>query len=235
MARTAATVDLEAVLADALFSGSPAGTEPDDVAVILDAVAGLLHESGLRGWSVDDVAARAGVGRATVYRRFGSREALAQAALARQSRAFFGVIAAAVSDVTTLEEQLTDGFILGLDLVRASPLAVLLDQDPGAALSLMRSRTLLWAARQALIERYAAVGGRPDEEVEAVADALIRLGISYLLVPGVGLGGGPPEGPRDGSGRTPVSASDRHHLRSVIALLLRSSDRRDLRRSGPPR
>ncbi len=44
---------------------------------ILDAATDLLAERGLAGMSMEEVAARAGVGKATVYRRWRSRGALA--------------------------------------------------------------------------------------------------------------------------------------------------------------
>ena len=44
---------------------------------ILHATAELLAESGFSGLRLEHVAARAGVGKATIYRRWGSREALA--------------------------------------------------------------------------------------------------------------------------------------------------------------
>src|SRR5947209_5693110 len=45
---------------------------------ILKAARELLVEEGFAGWRLEHVAARAGVGKATIYRRWPSREALAQ-------------------------------------------------------------------------------------------------------------------------------------------------------------
>ena len=54
--------------------GRPRSTEADRA--ISDATLALLAEVGLGALSVEDVAARAGVSKATIYRRFPSREAL---------------------------------------------------------------------------------------------------------------------------------------------------------------
>jgi AcrR family transcriptional regulator len=49
---------------------------------ILDATRALLSEDGFSDLRLEHVAARAGVGKATIYRRWGSKEALAQELLA---------------------------------------------------------------------------------------------------------------------------------------------------------
>ncbi|MEO8229423.1 MAG: TetR/AcrR family transcriptional regulator [Chloroflexota bacterium] len=49
---------------------------------ILDAARELLSQSGFAEFRLEHVAARAGVGKATIYRRWGSKEALAQELLA---------------------------------------------------------------------------------------------------------------------------------------------------------
>jgi AcrR family transcriptional regulator len=61
--------------------GRPRSVEAD--AAILDATLELIDESGLTGLSVESVAARAGVGKATIYRRWPSKEALVASALGR--------------------------------------------------------------------------------------------------------------------------------------------------------
>src|SRR5260370_37281799 len=55
---------------------------------ILCSAARLFSERGADCVSMDDVAEAAGVGKGTVFRRFGSRAALAQAALSEVARAF---------------------------------------------------------------------------------------------------------------------------------------------------
>ena len=50
---------------------------------VLDAALALAAASGLRHLTMDDVARRTGVGRMTVYRRFGSKAALIDALAGR--------------------------------------------------------------------------------------------------------------------------------------------------------
>ncbi len=61
--------------------GRPRSAEAD--AAIVDATLELIAEQGLTGLSVESVAVRAGVGKATIYRRWPSKEALVEEALAR--------------------------------------------------------------------------------------------------------------------------------------------------------
>jgi AcrR family transcriptional regulator len=55
---------------------------------ILCAAAALVKCNGIDGVSMDDVAARAGVGKGTLYRRFGDRASLLRALIEEPERAF---------------------------------------------------------------------------------------------------------------------------------------------------
>jgi AcrR family transcriptional regulator len=183
--RRAPSVDLGEVLSGALRA-APGGETPSDP--ILDAAAELLAVHGLAGWTVEDVARRAGVGRATVYRRYASRDDLVRETLARQARAFFAAVAAAVSHLPDPNDQLAAGFVVGIKLARGSLLASLVEHDPPAALSLLGSRSMLSAGRGALVDAYRSLVGRDlraEEESAAAAGAelLLRLGLSYVLAP----------------------------------------------------
>ena len=63
--------------------GRPRNQDYNDV--ILDATMGILLEDGYQGLTIDGVAARAKVGRPTIYRRWPSKPALVVAALARST------------------------------------------------------------------------------------------------------------------------------------------------------
>lgn len=64
-------------------AGRPRSAEADEA--IIDATIALLGEEGFDRVSMEHVAARAGVGKATVYRRWPSKEALVIDAVARRS------------------------------------------------------------------------------------------------------------------------------------------------------
>ncbi len=66
--------------------GRPRSERADEA--IVDAAIGLLVEEGFDRLSMDAVAARAGVGKATIYRRWPSKEALVIEAVARRTDPF---------------------------------------------------------------------------------------------------------------------------------------------------
>src|SRR5215469_16060671 len=107
----AATSNLLTVILD--------GPDIDDVSVrILDAALAEYLAHGFRRTSVDDVARRAGIGRATIYRRFAARDELVQAVLVRETRRFFADIAAATNELPALADRLVEGFVVGLRKAR---------------------------------------------------------------------------------------------------------------------
>jgi AcrR family transcriptional regulator len=173
-----------------------AGTEvPDDAMSerILDAALDLVGASGLRHLTMDDVAARAGVGRMTVYRRFGDRERLIDALAIRESQRCLGEIDATVDPGAPLSDQIAQGFLTSLRLVREHPVLdrfarhepgtalEALNQDGGAIFAISRSFV---AERVRDAQRRGLVG---NIEPEHVAELLIRIGFSFLLMPATAL------------------------------------------------
>jgi len=162
------------------------GDEATDA--MLDAATSLLSSYGVRRWSMDDVAERSGLGRATVYRRFEGRDDLVHAALARDAHRFFGAIAEAVSCHDELEAKVVEGFLVGIRFMRESLVPTLVQSDTEMTLSLLTSGPVVALGRAALVERYEAVTGirlsGPDRQgVELVAEALVRMAISFILMP----------------------------------------------------
>lgn len=165
---------------------------------ILDAALAQYLVHGLRRTSVDDVARAAGIGRATVYRRFANRDELVQAVLARECRRFFAEIAAATESLPTVADRLVEGFVVGLRSARKQPLLNrMLATEPdaslpfltvqgGPVLAVMRD----FMARQYLASPEASAGSfgtgtsaAPTADPAAVAEILVRLFISLVLTP----------------------------------------------------
>ena len=154
---------------------------------ILDAAVEELRAYGLRRTSVDNVARRAGLSRATVYRRYESKSVLVQAALVRESARFFGEIVAAIGPLLTAEERLVEGFVVGLRKVRTDALLTrLLISDPEELVPYLtlRGAGVIAAASEFLVSQYEQVGGSMTRDPRVLAEMLVRLAISFTLTPG---------------------------------------------------
>jgi AcrR family transcriptional regulator len=155
---------------------------------ILDATLVEAEAKGLDRITMDAVAARAKVGRMTVYRRFGSKEELAAALAQREATRGLARIAAAVDPSGTIPAQVADGFVAALETARSHPLLqrlarfepeVLLASfnDPGDPLFAMLRG---FVAGQITATAGDSLRADPDQ----AAEILVRIGLSYLLIPG---------------------------------------------------
>jgi AcrR family transcriptional regulator len=159
----------------------------DDVGEsIVDAALEEFLVYGLRRTNVDAVAKRAGVSRATLYRRFKDKDALVQAVLVRECRLFFGSIADAVAGVSTVEGRLVEGFVVGVRYARADRLLNrLLASDPEALLPYLTTNGALVvaAARDFLVWQGGSDAPVRDRTPAGVAELFVRLAISFTLMP----------------------------------------------------
>ena len=156
---------------------------------ILDAALELAAASGLDNLTMDEVARRAGVGRMTVYRRFGDRPALVQALGVRETRRSLAQIAAAIDPGLPIAARIAEGFVAALRVARTHPLLVRVSRfEPEVLLEAMRSETdpIADTLRSFLIAfgRQAQQAGElPDLDLEATSEMLVRIGVSFVLIP----------------------------------------------------
>ena len=168
-----------AALARALTAEIPADSDH-----ILDAALALAAASGLRHLTMEDVARRAGVGRMTVYRRFGSRDALLDALAGREARRCLAELDAA----SPIDAPLEDAGGRGLrDRAAADPRAPAArpPRARGARLGpagASRTSELLDLCTAFLTDRLTRMGvGAPTPQL---AELLVRVAISFILLPG---------------------------------------------------
>jgi AcrR family transcriptional regulator len=178
---------------------------------IVDAALTEFLAYGLRRTNVDVVARRAGVSRATLYRRFEGKDALVQAVLVRESRRFFSSIADAVAGIESPEERLVEGFVVGVRYAREDRLLNrLLASDPEALLPYLTTNgALVVAAARDFLVRQAPEVPVADRTPAGVAELFVRLAISFTLMP---------------DGAIPLSTDDdvRAFARAYLAPLMRS-------------
>jgi AcrR family transcriptional regulator len=156
---------------------------------ILDAALALVAASGARHLTMDDVAARAGVGRMTVYRRFGARQKLLDALAVRECRRCLEQIAAALDPRKPLDERAADLFVATLRVIREHPLLERLARvEPDALLyELNRDGSAVFLlVRDFLVAQIKAAQGAGElasGDPQALAEIAVRLGASFVLIP----------------------------------------------------
>jgi AcrR family transcriptional regulator len=151
---------------------------------ILDATAGLLATYGLRRWTIDDVADRAGIGRTSVYRAFPGREELVHAVLARELRETIDKIRTVAADHGNIEDRIVEGTLAGIVALRGSLVEHLLQSDPATILPFLTTDAgpLIALARELLANQArAASPALDDHQAGELAEIVARLGLSFIL------------------------------------------------------
>lgn len=169
----------------------PESSRPDDAMSerVLDAALSLVAASGARNLTMDDVASRAGVGRMTVYRRFGGRQQVLDALAVRECRRCLASIAAALDPAKPVEERATELCVATLNVIREHPmLARLASVEPEALLHELNrdSSAVFRLVRGFLVAQIRAAqaeGELAEGDPAALAEIAVRLGASFVLMP----------------------------------------------------
>lgn len=145
---------------------------------ILDAALDEVARRGTSGTTMEAVAATAKVGRMTVFRRFGSKDALLLRLTRREVRRFLRDVDECLAPLADPADRVVEAFVLCLKVTREHPVLRVL--PPGVLLEELRRGT-----PSALDLGRAFVAARLDHpEADEVADVLVRLATSYGLQPG---------------------------------------------------
>ena len=166
---------------------------------ILAAAVGQCEEVGLRRTTMEDVARRARLSRATLYRHFQSKDALVQAVILAEAARFFDALDAALADCRRSDDRLVEGFAFGLEYVRDHALlGKLLRTEPETLLPyLVGDSRLIRLASDAVAQRILhEQAGVRAEDARAAAEVVVRLGLSLALSPDSELGADNAEGAR---------------------------------------
>lgn len=155
---------------------------------VLDAALAAAAASGIHHLSMDDVARRAGVGRMTVYRRFGSRGALVEALTVRECRRCLEQMDAAAPADAPVPDQVAEGLVTALRIAREHPLLNRLARvEPESVLAALNADggAVFAAARGFVAARLTAAqdaGVLKPVAVDEAAEILVRLAFSFVLV-----------------------------------------------------
>ena len=169
-------------------AADPAVEPPADATSerVLDAALALAAEAGVRRLTMDDIAARAGVGRMTVYRRFGERDRLVDALAVREARRCLAELDRSMDPAAPVAEQVAEGFAMSLRLAREHPLlSHLARAEPESILAALTDGGLFAVSREFVASRLRAAqqaGLLGELDTDGAAELLIRLAFSFVLI-----------------------------------------------------
>lgn len=155
---------------------------------ILAAAAELVGRQGDQQTTMAAIALKAEVGRATVFRRFGSKQEILDRALLRELRMLALALQESASNAETAAAALNECFVLSMRAMRHRPLLRRLAQlEPEKLIAFTRLRRppvlALWRSMYTSIVEMFDTPGVNDAECAALADVLIHLTLGYSLVP----------------------------------------------------
>ena len=153
---------------------------------VLDAAKACVERWGMAKLTIDDIAAEAGVSRATLYRMFpGGKDVLFDALRVRELEDFFTRLGAHLRGADSLEEVVVRAVVFATRDLRADQhLAAMLASEPGYTASELTVEGLPRIIRVAglfivpMVDDYL-----PRSEASRLVELLARLVISYFLVP----------------------------------------------------
>ena len=156
---------------------------------VLDAVGEMLADRPWAEVTMSDVAERAGVSRQTLYNSFGSRAELAQAYVIREAEGFLTAVEVAVrANAEEPREALAAALEIFLAAAGTHPLVRAIASTDGneelLPLVTTRGGPLLDLVTERLTDLLVATWpGLAAADARLVADALVRLAISYAALP----------------------------------------------------
>lgn len=171
-----------------LHGGSPTTAEvsPTD-SRILDATISLVSAHGPARTTIDDIAARAGVSRMTLFRRFGTKEEITAAALDRELQRLLTDLSNRAAATTTAKQCATAAFEWVLEIAWSHPYVTRLSEEHvDILISFWRDHEPSWhhistQLLAGLLQNSDLRDPLTPAAAEHVAEMLVRLSISYAI------------------------------------------------------
>ena len=164
--------------------------EPDDEqTAVLDGALSAFLDFGIRRSSMNEIARRAGISPATLYRRFAQKSDLVQAVGLREVRRFLAAVDAEVDPDLPAEEQIVALLMAFLSGLRRNRLLnSLLATEPETVLPALTidGAPVLALGREYLAEiirRLQATGAAEEYDPDPVAEMIARVALSMALTP----------------------------------------------------
>ncbi|OMC22772.1 TetR/AcrR family transcriptional regulator [Mycobacterium sp. SP-6446] len=161
------------------------GERTDLERTILDTARAVFETYGVRRANIEDVAARAGVSRSTIYRRFPTKDDLLEQVVRREAELFFATLDRATAGCDP-QQAVIEAFALGVRLVQDSPLySRIVDSEP--ELLGMFSRSHAFPIRQfadGIAHTLRRCGAEmPELDLADIGDILLRVALGIIVFP----------------------------------------------------
>lgn len=157
---------------------------PDHQELILNAAKTCYLRLGVAKTTAADIAAEAGISRATLYRRFPSHDEIFINVLARDSLAMVEDCNARLSGITDPGERIIEGMLFTLDEIPRRPLHSHLFKEGTDWLSRAMPAEKLHDISLGMLTDLLGLPGEPNSrEIDDLAEWMLRVLISYAMVP----------------------------------------------------
>ncbi|WP_406272742.1 TetR/AcrR family transcriptional regulator [Nocardia sp. NBC_00881] len=156
---------------------------------LLESALSAFLDFGIKRTSMGEIARRAGISPATLYRRFESKNDLVEAVSVREAQRFVAAIDRQVHIVSGTDDQLVEIFVAFIGAIAGNELLRrLLRTEPDLILPRLTTDAgpILAVGRGYLAEKLRelrAAGGTHDFDADLVAEIMARLALSLALTP----------------------------------------------------
>ncbi len=153
--------------------------------LILDTARSVFETYGVRRANIEDVAARAGVSRSTIYRRFPSKDDLFEEVVRREAQIFFTTLDHATTGRDP-QGAVIEAFALGVRLVHDSPLySRIVASEPELFGLFSRSHVFpIGQFADGIAHTLRSCGAdMADADLANIADILLRVALGIIVFP----------------------------------------------------
>lgn len=156
---------------------------------LLESALSAFLDFGIKRTSMGEIARRAGISPATLYRRYESKNDLVEAVSVREAQRFVAAIDKRVQTVSGTEDQLVEIFVAFITAVAGNELLRrLLRTEPDLILPRLTTDAgpVLAVGRDYLagkLRHLRDAGGTHDFDADLVAEIMARLALSLALTP----------------------------------------------------
>ena len=152
---------------------------------ILETARAVFETYGVRRANIEDIAARAGVSRSTIYRRFPTKDDLFEHVVRHEAETFFRTLDRATAGRDP-QQAVIEAFVLGVRLVHDSPLySRIVESEPELLGMFSRSRAFpIGRFADGIAHTLRRCGAdMPEPDLANIADILLRVALGIIIFP----------------------------------------------------